>query len=81
MTHKKKILNIAKSVIAIEKEAISELGQRLSEDFPNAVELILSSEGRVIVTGVGKSANIANKIVATLNSTMNSYIIYRMNSF
>ena len=69
MTHKKKILNIAKSVIAIEKEAISELGQRLSEDFPNAVELILSSEGRVIVTGVGKSANIANKIVATLNST------------
>ncbi|MAR39556.1 MAG: D-arabinose 5-phosphate isomerase [Flavobacteriales bacterium] len=69
MTNKKKILNIAKSVISIEQEAISELGQRLSDDFPNAVELILSSEGRVIVAGVGKSANIANKIVATLNST------------
>lgn len=69
MTNKKKILNIAKSVISIEQEAISELAQRLSDDFPNAVELILSSEGRVIVTGVGKSANIANKIVATLNST------------
>ncbi len=69
MTNKKKILNIAKSVISIEQKAISDLGQRLSDDFTNAVELILSSEGRVIVTGVGKSANIANKIVATLNST------------
>lgn len=69
MPNKKKILNIAKSVISIEQEAISELGKRLSDDFPNAIELILASEGRVIVAGVGKSANIANKIVATLNST------------
>ena len=53
MKNRKKILNIAKSVISIEQEAISDLGKRLSDDFPNAVELILSSEGRVIVTGVG----------------------------
>ena len=41
----------------------------ISEDFANAVNLILDSEGKVIVCGIGKSANIAQKIVATLNST------------
>ncbi len=69
MPNKKNILNIAKSVISIEQESISSLSQRLTDDFPKAVNLILSSNGRVIVTGVGKSANIANKIVATFNST------------
>jgi len=41
----------------------------LDTDFENAVKFILNSKGRVIVTGIGKSANIATKIVATLNST------------
>jgi len=41
----------------------------LDENFTKAITFILASKGRVIVTGIGKSANIANKIVATLNST------------
>jgi arabinose-5-phosphate isomerase len=49
--------------------AISNLGNLLTTDFAEAVELIYSSKGRVIVTGIGKSAIIANKIVATFNST------------
>ena len=63
------ILDIAKSVIRLESETIAELGDKLNDDFVKAVELILSSKGRVIVAGVGKSANIASKIVATFNST------------
>ncbi|MCD4729413.1 MAG: KpsF/GutQ family sugar-phosphate isomerase [Bacteroidales bacterium] len=41
----------------------------MSDDFAKAVELIINSNGRVVVTGIGKSANIASKIVATFNST------------
>ena len=63
------ILETAQSVIRLESEIIAELSGKLNEDFANAVTLILSSEGRVIVAGVGKSANIASKIVATFNST------------
>lgn len=69
MPNKKKILKIAKSVISKELEAISKLDSKLNNNFSDAVELILKSKARVIVAGVGKSANIANKIVATLNST------------
>ena len=63
------ILETAQSVIRLESEIIAELSGKLNEDFANAVALILSSEGRVIVAGVGKSANIASKMVATFNST------------
>ncbi|MBT3418389.1 MAG: KpsF/GutQ family sugar-phosphate isomerase [Flavobacteriales bacterium] len=69
MSNNKNILNIAKSVIIIEKNAISQLESQLTNDFVEAVQLIFSSKGRVIVAGVGKSANIANKMVATFNST------------
>ena len=69
MPNNKKILKIAKTVISKELEAISQLERRLSNSFSASVELILKSNGKVIVVGVGKSANIANKIVATLNST------------
>ena len=69
MPNKKKILKIAKSVISKELEAISQLESKLNNNFSDAVELILKSKARVIIAGVGKSANIANKIVATLNST------------
>ena len=65
MTDNKKILNIAKSVISIEKDSISQLESQLTQDFSEAVQLIFSSKGRVIIAGVGKSANIANKIVAS----------------
>ncbi|MCF1191203.1 KpsF/GutQ family sugar-phosphate isomerase [Mangrovimonas sp. AS39] len=53
----------------METEAISNLSQLLDQDFAEAVQLIYNSKGRVIITGVGKSAIIATKIVATLNST------------
>ena len=69
MITKKNILNIVKSVIDIETSAISQLKSRLTASFEDAVELILNSNGRLIVAGVGKSANIATKMVATFNST------------
>ncbi|PJE45419.1 MAG: D-arabinose 5-phosphate isomerase [Flavobacterium sp.] len=52
-----------------ESEAISRLVDFLTEDFVKAVEIIYQSSGRLVVTGIGKSAIIAQKIVATLNST------------
>lgn len=63
------ILSIAKKTIELERDAIANLSQLLTEDFADAVKLIYNSKGRVIITGIGKSAIIANKIVATLNST------------
>lgn len=63
------ILNTAKKTINSESAAIAHLTTLLTEDFAHAVELIYNSKGRVIITGIGKSAIIANKIVATLNST------------
>jgi arabinose-5-phosphate isomerase len=65
----KAILAIAKKTIENEAKAISHLATLLNEDFSNAVECIRHSKGRVIISGVGKSALIASKIVATLNST------------
>lgn len=69
MNNKESILSIAKETIDIESKAISNLSKLLDEDFANAVQLIYKSKGRVIITGIGKSAIIATKIVATLNST------------
>lgn len=72
MTNKKTntdILKIARETILIESKAIADLQNFLTPDFENAVRYILNSKGRLIVTGIGKSANIATKIVATLNST------------
>lgn len=63
------ILNTAKSTIALEGKAINNLATLLTDDFAQTVELIYNSQGRVIITGIGKSAIIAKKIVATLNST------------
>lgn len=63
------ILEIARRTIQIEVEALQGLLKHLDNRFVSVVELVYRSSGRVIVTGIGKSANIANKIVATLNST------------
>lgn len=63
------ILNTAKKTIDLQRDAIANLSHLLNDDFANAVQLIFKSKGRVIITGIGKSAIIANKIVATLNST------------
>lgn len=63
------IKEIAKKVIADEAMAIQNLTESIDDDFEKVVKLIYNSKGRVIVTGIGKSAIIAQKIVATLNST------------
>jgi arabinose-5-phosphate isomerase len=63
------ILKTAKETILLESSAIANLANLLDENFENAVNFILNANGRVIVTGIGKSANIATKIVATFNST------------
>lgn len=63
------IKHIACQVIEEEKKAVAALASYIDDSFVKAVETIFSASGRVIVTGVGKSANIASKIVSTLNST------------
>ena len=63
------ILAKAKETIELQSNSIANLTNFLDNSFANAVNFILNSKGRVIITGIGKSANIANKIVATLNST------------
>jgi arabinose-5-phosphate isomerase len=65
----KNIKKIAEKVLLNESRAIENLINFLDEDFESVVREIYSAKGRVVVTGVGKSAIIANKIVATLNST------------
>ncbi len=69
MSNLESIISDAKNTITKEAEAIKNLVSLVNADFANAVECIYNSKGRVIITGIGKSAIIANKIVATLNST------------
>ena len=61
--------DLAKNVITAQSDALKKMADLLSFDFEKAVDLIFNSKGRLIITGIGKSAIIANKIVATLNST------------
>ncbi len=63
------ILSTAKETILLESNAIANLANLLDSSFVDAVNFIFNSKGRVIVTGIGKSANIAAKMVATFNST------------
>ena len=66
---KTNIIEFGKEVIKLQSESIRNLVELVDENFETAINLILNSNGRVVVTGIGKSAIIANKIVATLNST------------
>lgn len=63
------ILFIAKRTIQQEASAIEQLDEYANEDFVKAIELISTCKGRIIISGIGKSAIVAQKIVATLNST------------
>lgn len=63
------IIEIAKRTLEIESNAVLNLTKELDEHFSNLVQQIYNLKGRVIISGVGKSAIIAQKIVATLNST------------
>lgn len=63
------IKTLAQSTFKLEAANVSALADKLDEDFNTVIEQILALPGRVILTGIGKSAIIAQKIVATLNST------------
>ena len=69
MSTTEEIKNIAKQTLEIEASSISGLLQHINDDFVKSIQLILESKGRVVISGIGKSANICQKIVATLNST------------
>jgi len=71
MTNKNdhKIIDMALAVIHTEEKAIAALKSRISDDFIKAHKLLLNCKGRIIVTGIGKSGHIGNKIASTLAST------------
>lgn len=69
MTQRDPSHETARRVIRTEADALSQLADSLDVEFDRAVDLLLNAKGRVIVTGIGKSGHIANKITATLAST------------
>ena len=64
-----KLKQRALQTLDIESQAVAGLKERVNDAFIEVVKLILRAPGRLIITGIGKSAHIANKLVATLNST------------
>ncbi len=66
---KDELLALAAEVIDIEARAVDTLKARLNEDFAAACELCIETPGRIVVTGMGKSGHVSNKIAATLAST------------
>ncbi|HWJ41637.1 MAG TPA: SIS domain-containing protein, partial [Candidatus Limnocylindrales bacterium] len=68
MTHKD-IVERGRRVVRMETEALGEAERRIGDEFARALEMIDKSEGRVIVSGVGKSGLVGRKIAATLTST------------
>jgi len=69
LINREKILNTAKNTILSESIAIAKLVDFLDDNFVETVDIIYNSKGRLVITGIGKSAIIAQKIVASLNST------------
>ena len=69
MITKENIIDSAKKTLLSESQSIAKLTDYIDNSFVEAVQIIYNSKGRLIVTGIGKSAIIAQKIVATLNST------------
>lgn len=69
MKSKDEILDIARQTLQIEAQTLLDVERSLDEDFFKVVETVYKSKGRLVISGIGKSANIANKMVATLNST------------
>ena len=63
------IISLAKNAISVEVSELEALKDRIDERFERAVQIIHQSTGKLIVVGIGKSAHVGNKIVATLNST------------
>ena len=69
LTATSRALDLAREVLQIEAAAIAALTQRIDDTFLRALNIILACDGRVIVSGMGKSGHIARKIAATLSST------------
>ena len=69
MTEKTRFIEEARRVLRMEARAVADLEERLGREFETACGLCLKTEGRVVVTGMGKSGHIAGKIAATLAST------------
>ncbi len=69
MNTKENVLNLAKKTILSESESIAKLIDYIDDQFVETTQILLQSKGRLIVTGIGKSAIIAQKMVATFNST------------
>src|SRR5579859_3209493 len=69
MSRATNILGIGRHIVRMEAAAVAALEQLMDHQFEKAVEMIFSCKGRVVISGIGKSAIIAQKIVATLNST------------
>lgn len=69
MKNSQEIKAIAKGTLEIERDSIHKLIESIDDDFANVVEEVYRSKGRLVVSGIGKSAIVAQKIVATLNST------------
>ena len=69
MISSQEIKKIAKNCINVQYHAILELKNRIDDNFTSIISFILESKGRLIVVGIGKSANIGRKMVATFNST------------
>lgn len=67
--NKNQLLNIAKTAIDTEISELEHLKNRIDDSFLKALDIIRAAKGKLIVTGIGKSAHIANKMVATFNST------------
>ncbi|MDC0037153.1 KpsF/GutQ family sugar-phosphate isomerase [Alphaproteobacteria bacterium] len=67
--NKKQILNEAKKVLSTEIKGIKTISKSFNEEFYQVVKAIFETKGRTIITGIGKSGHIANKISATLTST------------
>lgn len=67
--HKSSLQEIAKNTLTLEANSILELRAFINEEFEKVVGLLLASKGRLVISGIGKSAIIGQKIVATLNST------------
>ena len=69
MSKNKQNIDIGRNVVQIESEALTLLAKRIGEDFDKAVELVFDRSGRVVVTGMGKSGLISQKIASTFAST------------
>ena len=62
-------IEAAKEVLRIEEQGLAAVRERIGEEFVRAVEVVLSCPGRLVITGIGKSGIVGQKISATLNST------------